>query len=175
MIDVLADLALVAHHADHAVGDAGVLRRLALVRPTADLAILAAHGRAGAVSAQVRFLACVLARNDLVRLAAFTVEVKDELGNHLATFHTLRQQHKKSDGKEYFALSDFIAPKSSGKTDYIGAFAVTTGFGTEELAQKYYDDGDDYMIKMSMKIYSFVNSSTNNFTPTTMNSRKIGD
>ncbi|ROI04911.1 methionine synthase [Kaistella haifensis] len=72
------------------------------------------------------------------------VEVKDELGNHLATFHTLRQQHKKSDGKEYFALSDFIAPKSSGKTDYIGAFAVTTGFGTEELAQKYYDDGDDY-------------------------------
>lgn len=72
------------------------------------------------------------------------VEVKDELGNHLATFHTLRQQHKKSDGKEYFALSDFIAPKSSGKTDYIGAFAVTTGFGTEELAQKYYEDGDDY-------------------------------
>ena len=72
------------------------------------------------------------------------VEVKDELGNHLATFHTLRQQHKKSDGKEYFALSDFIAPKSSGKTDYIGAFAVTTGFGTEELAKIYYDDGDDY-------------------------------
>lgn len=72
------------------------------------------------------------------------VEVKDELGNHLATFHTLRQQHKKSDGKEYFALSDFIAPKSSGKIDYIGAFAVTTGFGTEELAKIYYDDGDDY-------------------------------
>lgn len=72
------------------------------------------------------------------------VEVKDELGNHLATFHTLRQQHKKSDGKEYFALSDFIAPRTSGKQDYIGAFAVTTGFGTEELAQKYYDDGDDY-------------------------------
>lgn len=72
------------------------------------------------------------------------VEVKDELGNHLATFHTLRQQHKKSDGKEYFALSDFIAPKSSGKIDYIGTFAVTTGFGTEELAKIYYDDGDDY-------------------------------
>ncbi len=72
------------------------------------------------------------------------VEVKDELGNHLATFHTLRQQHKKSDGKEYFALSDFIAPKSSGKNDYIGTFAVTTGFGTEELAKIYYDDGDDY-------------------------------
>ena len=59
-------------------------------------------------------------------------------------FRTLRQQHKKSDGKEYLALSDFIAPKSSGIQDYVGAFCVTTGFGTEELAQKYYDLGDDY-------------------------------
>lgn len=60
------------------------------------------------------------------------------------SFRTLRQQHKKSDGKEYLALSDFIAPKSSGIQDYVGAFCVTTGFGTEELAQKYYDLGDDY-------------------------------
>ena len=59
-------------------------------------------------------------------------------------FRTLRQQHKKSDGKEYLALSDFIAPKSTGIQDYVGAFCVTTGFGTEELAQKYYDQGDDY-------------------------------
>ena len=72
------------------------------------------------------------------------IEVKDELGNHVTTFRTLRQQLKKSEGKEYLALSDFIAPKSSGKTDYIGTFAVSTGFGTEELAQIYYDDGDDY-------------------------------
>lgn len=65
-------------------------------------------------------------------------------GNEVAKFHTLRQQLKKSAGKEYLALSDFIAPKTSGKQDYVGAFAVTTGFGTEELAQKYYDEGDDY-------------------------------
>ena len=70
--------------------------------------------------------------------------VYDEKGNELTKFHTLRQQLKKSAGKEYLALSDFIAPRTSGKQDYIGAFAVTTGFGTEELAQKYYDDGDDY-------------------------------
>ena len=68
----------------------------------------------------------------------------DEAGNQVSQFRTLRQQLKKSAGKEYNALSDFIAPKSSGKQDYVGAFAVTTGFGTEELAQKYYDDGDDY-------------------------------
>ncbi|HCO21010.1 MAG TPA: hypothetical protein DIT47_08165, partial [Flavobacteriaceae bacterium] len=55
-------------------------------------------------------------------------------GEETFTFRTLRQQHKKSDGKEYLALSDFIAPKDSGKQDYIGAFAVTTGFGTDELA-----------------------------------------
>ncbi|MGA9213220.1 methionine synthase [Kaistella sp.] len=68
----------------------------------------------------------------------------DEQGNEISQFRTLRQQLKKSKGKEYLALSDFIAPKTSGKQDYIGAFAVTTGFGTEELAKKYYDDGDDY-------------------------------
>lgn len=68
----------------------------------------------------------------------------DENGNEFAKFHTLRQQLKKSEGKEYYALSDFVAPESSGVQDYVGAFAVTTGFGTEELAQKYYNSGDDY-------------------------------
>ena len=72
------------------------------------------------------------------------VLIFDEEGNEQVKFHTLRQQLKKSAGKEYLALSDFIAPKFSGINDYMGAFAVTTGFGTEELAQKYYDDGDDY-------------------------------
>lgn len=72
------------------------------------------------------------------------VLIYDENGNEISLFRTLRQQLKKSAGKEYLALSDFIAPQSSGKQDYVGAFAVTTGFGTEELAQKYYEDGDDY-------------------------------
>lgn len=72
------------------------------------------------------------------------VLIFDEDGNEQVKFRTLRQQLKKSAGKEYLALSDFIAPKFSGVDDYMGAFAVTTGFGTEELAQKYYDDGDDY-------------------------------
>ncbi len=70
--------------------------------------------------------------------------VFDEDRKEIAKFHTLRQQLKKSKGKEYLALSDFVAPESSGKQDYIGAFCVTTGFGTEELAAKYYDDDDDY-------------------------------
>lgn len=70
------------------------------------------------------------------------IELKN--GNENFTFRTLRQQLKKSEGKEYLALSDFIAPKTSGKTDYVGAFCVTAGFGTDELAKKYEDDHDDY-------------------------------
>jgi len=59
-------------------------------------------------------------------------------------FLTLRQQLKKRKGKTNLALADFIAPKGSGVQDYIGAFCVSTGFGTAELAKTYEDDNDDY-------------------------------
>jgi 5-methyltetrahydrofolate--homocysteine methyltransferase len=41
-------------------------------------------------------------------------------------------------------LADFVAPKESGLEDYIGGFCVTTGFGVEEIADKYKEDLDDY-------------------------------
>lgn len=56
----------------------------------------------------------------------------------------LRQQ-KKNDKNEYLSLSDFIAPASSGKKDYVGAFAVTAGDGADELLQVYEDEGDEYL------------------------------
>ncbi|NNK81577.1 MAG: methionine synthase, partial [Flavobacteriaceae bacterium] len=59
-------------------------------------------------------------------------------------FLTLRQQLKKREGVPNFALADFIAPKDSGKQDYIGAFCVSTGFGTQELAKQFEDANDDY-------------------------------
>ncbi|MDC6365804.1 MULTISPECIES: methionine synthase [Flavobacteriaceae] len=59
-------------------------------------------------------------------------------------FRTLRQQLKKRDGVPNIALADFIAPKDSGIQDYVGCFCVTTGFGTQELAQKYEEEHDDY-------------------------------
>ncbi|WP_435412257.1 methionine synthase [Psychroserpens mesophilus] len=59
-------------------------------------------------------------------------------------FLTLRQQLKKREGIPNHALADFIAPKDSGIQDYIGAFCVTTGFGTQELAQQFEADNDDY-------------------------------
>ncbi|WP_370897306.1 methionine synthase [Chryseobacterium gossypii] len=70
--------------------------------------------------------------------------ILDENNNEQAKFLTLRQQAQRSKGKEYLALSDFVAPKSSGKTDYIGAFCVTAGFGTDELAGRYEKANDDY-------------------------------
>ncbi|AZI21091.1 methionine synthase [Chryseobacterium taklimakanense] len=72
------------------------------------------------------------------------IEVYDTDGNVISTFHTLRQQLKRAEGKEYFALADFIAPKNSGTQDYIGCFAVTTGFGTDELVAQYKASHDDY-------------------------------
>ncbi|AYZ37334.1 methionine synthase [Chryseobacterium indologenes] len=68
----------------------------------------------------------------------------DENNKEQAKFLTLRQQAQRSKGKDYLALSDFIAPQSSGKTDYMGAFCVTTGFGTDELAEEYEKANDDY-------------------------------
>ncbi len=68
----------------------------------------------------------------------------DENKEQQVKFITLRQQSQRSKGKDYLALSDFIAPQSSGKTDYMGAFCVTTGFGTDELAQEYEKANDDY-------------------------------
>ena len=62
----------------------------------------------------------------------------------LTKFLTLRQQLKKKEGNPNFALSDFIAPKSSNIDDYIGCFCVSTGFGSDELSKKYEDKIDDY-------------------------------
>ena len=62
----------------------------------------------------------------------------------LATFRFLRQQMDKGAGESNYCLADFVAPKSSGRQDYIGAFAVSTGFGTEELCKKFERNLDDY-------------------------------
>lgn len=58
--------------------------------------------------------------------------------------HTLRQQRKHSNGSANYALSDFVAPKDSGKKDYVGAFACTAGINTDEVVQKFESDNDDY-------------------------------
>ena len=56
----------------------------------------------------------------------------------------LRQQMKKRAGRPNYSLADFIAPQKSDVNDYIGAFAVTAGIGTEEKIAQYNEDHDDY-------------------------------
>lgn len=60
-------------------------------------------------------------------------------------FPMLRQQ-KKNDKGEYLSLCDFVAPKSSGKADYVGGFTVTAGVGAEALMSEYARQGDEYKV-----------------------------
>jgi len=59
------------------------------------------------------------------------------------TLHTLRQQDEKPPGKPNRALADFVAPRETGKADYVGAFAVCIS-GADELARQYEAKHDDY-------------------------------
>jgi len=76
----------------------------------------------------------------------------------VTTFHFLRQQMEKGPNEPNYCLADFIAPKASGSgidrqsPDYLGAFAVTAGFGTEDLCKKFERDHDDYNSIMTKAI-----------------------
>ena len=65
-------------------------------------------------------------------------------GEPLETTHWLRQQKPMPDGKPQLSLSDFVAPKSSEVTDYIGAFAVSAGHGIDAYVKAFEDAHDDY-------------------------------
>ncbi|MGM3422503.1 methionine synthase [Pseudomonas benzopyrenica] len=72
------------------------------------------------------------------------LEVYGEDGQPLAILHHLRQQTIKPEGKPNLSLADFVAPKETGVTDYMGGFIVTAGIGAEKLAKDYERKGDDY-------------------------------
>ena len=65
-------------------------------------------------------------------------------GRVITTIHTLRQQGEKPQGQPSLALADFVAPKESGRVDYLGAFAVTAGVGLDDLCRQFDRDHDDY-------------------------------
>ncbi len=62
----------------------------------------------------------------------------------LYRLHHLRQQKGKPSGQPHYCLSDFIAPRDSGKVDYIGGFAVTAGVGNEKHLERFAREHDDY-------------------------------
>jgi 5-methyltetrahydrofolate--homocysteine methyltransferase len=70
--------------------------------------------------------------------------ILDESGQQIAVSHSLRQQTKKSSKAYNMSLADFIAPKSSDKKDYIGAFVVTAGKNIDEIAKEFENNLDDY-------------------------------
>jgi 5-methyltetrahydrofolate--homocysteine methyltransferase len=72
------------------------------------------------------------------------IVVYDAAGDELLRFNMLRQQETIPDGKPNLSLADFIAPRESGVSDTIGAFAVTTGHGVAELVAEFERDHDDY-------------------------------
>lgn len=80
------------------------------------------------------------ANSHLDDIEIYTDEQRNEVA-HLSCH--LRQQTEKPKGFNY-CLSDYIAPKSSKRADYIGAFAVTAGIGEDDLAEAYKAEGDDY-------------------------------
>jgi 5-methyltetrahydrofolate--homocysteine methyltransferase len=68
----------------------------------------------------------------------------DSRTTELGRVHTLRQQWERKGQDVFHALADFVAPLESGRKDYLGAFAVTSGHGCEELCRKYDAEHDDY-------------------------------
>ncbi len=74
-------------------------------------------------------------------IALYTGESREE---RLATFYTLRQQLARQNGKPNLALADFVAPRDSGKNDYIGGFIVTAGAEEGKISARYARANDDY-------------------------------
>jgi 5-methyltetrahydrofolate--homocysteine methyltransferase len=70
----------------------------------------------------------------------------------LKTFHFLRQQNEKPAGQFNHCLADYIAPKDSGRIDYLGGFAVTAGHGVEEFAAQFRAQHDDYNAIMAQAL-----------------------
>ena len=74
-------------------------------------------------------------------IVLFTDETRT---TELGRVHTLRQQWERKGQGAFHALADFVAPRDSGRADYIGAFACTSGHGCDELCRRYDREHDDY-------------------------------
>jgi 5-methyltetrahydrofolate--homocysteine methyltransferase len=81
------------------------------------------------------------AASDGEDVVLFESERRDQI---LARFPMLRQQWARKGQREFRSLADFVAPMDSGRNDYVGAFAVTTGVGVDQLCARYDADHDDY-------------------------------
>ncbi|MBT3765580.1 MAG: methionine synthase [Rhodospirillales bacterium] len=74
-------------------------------------------------------------------IEVYTDDTRTEV---LTKFHFLRQQMEKSEGRNNYCLADFVGPKDTGASDYIGGFAVTAGLGIEKKLEEFEREHDDY-------------------------------
>ncbi|MDA4107923.1 methionine synthase [Mycolicibacterium holsaticum] len=74
-------------------------------------------------------------------IEVYTDETRTEV---LTTLHHLRQQGEHREGIPNRSLSDYVAPKETGLADYVGAFAVTAGLGSQEKIMEFKAALDDY-------------------------------
>lgn len=74
-------------------------------------------------------------------IEVYSDEARDRVA---AVFYMLRQQSRRQDGEPQRCLADYIAPRESGREDYLGAFAVTAGVGADALSAEYLNSNDDY-------------------------------
>ncbi len=99
-----------------------------------------------------KMLAQIVAENWLTATGVFGLFEANSVGDDIAlaadfgeeTFYTLRQQGLYKEGIANYALSDFIAPKTSGVQDYVGCFAVTAGLHIEKRVADFEANHDDY-------------------------------
>jgi len=80
------------------------------------------------------------------------VYTDERRGGVAATVHMLRQQHEKPAGQPNLCLTDFVAPRQSGRVDFIGGFAVTSGHGVDGFAAQFRAAHDDYNAIMSQAL-----------------------
>ena len=81
------------------------------------------------------------ANSDGDDIVLFTDESRESEATRL---HSLRQQWQRRGQEEMRALADYVAPLDSGKQDYLGVFALTTGIGCDELCAQFDAKHDDY-------------------------------
>ena len=81
------------------------------------------------------------AHSDGDDVLVFADESRNEV---LHRFHFLRQQRHKPEGQPHYCLADFVAPRGSGRDDYLGGFVVSAGHGIDEHVARFERDHDDY-------------------------------
>src|SRR5207249_7091496 len=81
------------------------------------------------------------ANSDGDDIVVFTDESRTE---ERCRFPMLRQQWEREGQTCFRSLADYVAPLSSGRADYLGAFALTAGFGCDELVRTFESQHDDH-------------------------------